>query len=369
MSQILNEDLQYTLSRLTDAERHKFSGSTILITGCTGFLGYYFLHFFQAHAKTLAIQKVIGLDNFSLGFPAWTEDFQTDPLFEIRQFDIATDDLTQLEGAAKADYIIHMASIASPIYYRKYPIETLDANIWGLRCLLDFYKDKPHRGFLFYSSSEIYGDPDAEHIPTNEEYRGLVSCTGPRACYDESKRFGETMCTLFAKQYGMPIRIVRPFNIYGPGMRLDDQRLPPDFAKNVLANEDLVIYSDGTPTRTFTYVADSIAGDLKILLHDRFDYFNMGSESPEITVRELADYFMEAGRDICGYTGKVVFQVSSDQDYLTDNPQRRCPDLKKAQTLLGYTPTISMADGVRRFLKFLQESAPREYRQHRTKGI
>lgn len=361
MSQILNEDLQYTLSRLTDAERRKLSNSTILLTGCCGFLGYYFLHFFQAHAKSFHIKKVIGLDNFGLGVPAWIDDFQADPRFDIRQFDIAVDDLAQLDDVESVDYVIHMASIASPIYYRKYPIETLDANIWGLRRLLDFYKEKSTRGFLFYSSSEIYGDPDAVHIPTDEEYRGLVSCTGPRACYDESKRFGETMCTLFAQQYGMPIRIVRPFNIYGPGMRLDDRRLPPDFAKNILANQDLVIYSDGTPTRTFTYVADSIAGDLKILLHDRFDYFNMGSESPEITVRELANYFMEAGRELLGYTGKVVFQVSSDQHYLTDNPRRRCPDLKKAQTLLGYAPTISIADGVRRFLKFLKESDFREY--------
>ena len=116
MSQILNEDLEYTLSRLTDTERHKLSGSTILLTGCSGFLGYYFLHFFQAHAKSLDIKKVIGLDNFGLGTPAWMEDFQADPLFNIRPFDIATDDLAQLDGAAQADYIIHMASIASPIY-------------------------------------------------------------------------------------------------------------------------------------------------------------------------------------------------------------------------------------------------------------
>lgn len=361
MSPTLTEDLQYTLSRLTPEEQQKLNGSTILLTGCAGFLGYYFLHFFQAHAKTLQIRKVIGLDNFMLGLPRWLVDFQDDPLFDIRHFDISFDALEEIEGADQADYIIHMASIASPIYYRLYPIQTLDANIWGLRRLLDFYCDKAIRGFLFYSSSEVYGDPDSAHIPTSEDYRGLVSCTGPRACYDEAKRFGETMCTLFAEHYQMPIRIVRPFNIYGPGMRLDDRRLPPDFAKNVLEGHDLVIYSDGSPTRTFTYVADSIAGDLKVLLFEQFGVFNIGSEAPEITVQQLADYFIDAAQEVCGYTGKVIYEVSSDKHYLTDNPQRRCPDLTRARTLLGYNPQISIADGIRRFLRFLQESDSQEY--------
>ena len=105
-----------------------------------------------------------------------------------------------MKGAEHADFVIHMASIASPMFYRRYPIETLDANVWGLRSLLDFYCEKPIKGFLFYSSSELYGDPDADHVPTSEEYYGYVCATGPRACYDESKRFGETLCMLFAQK-------------------------------------------------------------------------------------------------------------------------------------------------------------------------
>lgn len=361
MSSILTEDVQHTFSKLTQDERNKLANSIVLLTGCCGFLGYYFLHFFQEYAQKLGIKKVIGLDNCMHGVPLWIEDFQQDEIFDIHKFDITCDDLSMISGAAEADYIMHLASIASPTYYRQYPIETLDANIWGLRRLLDFYKDKHHKGFLFYSSSEIYGDPDEKNIPTKEAYRGFVSCTGPRACYDEAKRLGETLCVLYAQQHDMPIRIVRPFNIYGPGMRLDDRRLPPDFAKSILENKDLVIFSDGTPTRTFTYVADSAAGDLKVLLYDKFDYFNIGSEAPEITVKQLADYFLSAGREICGYTGKVIYQVSEDKNYLTDNPQRRCPNLSKAHTLLGYAPTISVNDGIRRFLRFLCESDSREY--------
>lgn len=357
----LAEDLDYTFSKLTDQEKEKLSNSTILITGCAGFLGYYYLRFFEAHAEKLHIKKVIGLDNFELGMPGWISDLRDNQIFEIKKFDIASDNIGTVVDAEYVDFVIHMASIASPIYYREHPIETLDANIWGLRHLLDYYRDKHLKGFLFYSSSEIYGDPDIDHIPTKEDYRGFVSCTGPRACYDESKRFGETMCSLFFQKYHVPIRIVRPFNIYGPGMRLNDRRLPADFAKNVMSNEDIVIYSDGTPTRTFTYVADSIVGDLKVLLYHTFDIFNIGSEAPEITVAQLADYYIKAGQDTVGYIGKITYRISYDKDYLTDNPTRRCPDLSKAKRLLGYKPTIKVGEGICRFLQFLQESDEQEY--------
>ena len=225
-------DLRHIYEKLSTEERNRLSG-TILVTGCAGFLGYYFMHFFEKYAQELGITEVIALDNFLLGKTRWVENLSNNALFRFHKFDIATDKLSDIAGIDQVDYVIHMASIASPTFYRIYPIETLDANVWGLRALLDEYKEKGLRGLLFFSSSELYGDPDDGNIPTDEEYRGFVSPTGPRACYDESKRFGETMCMLYANKYDMPIGVARPFNNYGPGMRLGDKRVPADFAKNI----------------------------------------------------------------------------------------------------------------------------------------
>lgn len=358
---VLKNDFNHTYNGLSPIEREKMKGATLLITGCGGFLGYYFMHFFQDKAAELGLKKVIALDNFMLGYPAWVKKLEEDALFEVRKFDIITDKIEEVEGAEQADFIIHMASIASPVFYRQYPIETLDANIWGLRSLLDFYKEKPIKGFLFYSSSELYGNPDAAHVPTSEDYYGYVCATGPRACYDESKRFGETMCMLFAQKYNMPIGVARPFNNYGPGMRINDKRVPADFALAIKENRDIEILSDGSPTRTFCYIADAINGYLKILLHGTYDYFNIGIERPEITIAQLAEYYAEAGREVFGYTGKVVYATSGDKDYLTHNPQRRCPDISKARRILHYAPSVPVEEGVKRFLSFIKESNEEEY--------
>lgn len=359
---VLKDDFDHTFNGLSAEEREKMREATLLITGCGGFLGYYFMHFFRDKAAELGLKKVIALDNFMLGYPAWVKKLEEDALFDIQKFDIISDKIENVKGAEQADFIIHMASIASPVFYRQYPIETLDANIWGLRSLLDFYKDKFIKGFLFYSSSELYGNPDAAHVPTSEEYYGYVCATGPRACYDESKRFGETMCMLFAQKYGMPIGVARPFNNYGPGMRINDKRVPADFALAIKENRDIEILSNGSPTRTFCYIADAINGYLKILLHGTYDYFNIGIESPEISISQLAEYYVEAGREVFGYTGKVVYAISDDKDYLTNNPQRRCPNIDKARRILHYNPSILVKDGVKRFLTFIKESSEEEYK-------
>ena len=352
----LEKDLQYTYSKLSKKEIEKLTGSSVLITGCAGFLGFYFVHFLYYFRETLKLKRVICLDNFMLGYPKWLDGIGEDGRFLVKKFDIISDKIDSIEEAKDADFIIHMASIASPMFYRQYPIETLDANIWGLRGLFDYYKEKDIKGFLFFSSSEIYGDPAADRVPTDEEYHGDVSCTGPRACYDESKRFGETMCMLFAKQYNMPIGVVRPFNNYGPGMKINDKRVPADFAKNIVEGKDITILSSGTPSRTFCYIADAITGYLKILLHGKYDYFNIGIEKPEITVSRLAEIYKAQGEKIFGYEGNVVYAVSEDKDYLTNNPQRRCPKIDKAKEILGYEPTIYVEEGVGRFLRFIKES-------------
>ena len=362
MKTILKEDIEHTFNSLNSQEKEKFNDSTVLITGCGGFIGYYMMHFFYAKAETLGIKKIIALDNFMLGYPAWMEKFNSNPIFSIQKFDIIKDKIQEVQDADKANLIIHMASIASPMFYRQYPIETLDANIWGLRSLLDYYVDKQIKGFLFFSSSELYGDPDPAHVPTSEDYYGYVCATGPRACYDESKRFGETMCMLFAQKYNMPIGVVRPFNNYGPGMRINDKRVPADFALAVKEGRDIEILSNGSPTRTFCYIADSVAGYLKILLHGTYDYFNIGIAHPEISISQLAEIYVKAGKDVFDYKGSVKYAVSQDKEYLTNNPQRRCPNINKAKTLLGYNPTILVEEGVARFLQFIKEEEEGEYK-------
>ena len=288
---VVTEDMRHIRSQVPEAAR--FDGATVLVTGAAGFLGFYISHFF-CHLADHGIRpkSILLLDKFVLGRPAWIDQLAAAyPNVTVHSFDIATDKLASVPGAAAADYVLHMASIASPTFYRKHPLITLDANIWGLRNLLDAYRDTKLKGLLFFSSSEIYGDPAPVAIPTNEEYRGNVSCTGPRACYDEAKRFGETLCWVFANTFGTPVRVVRPFNNYGPGMALADRRAPADFAQCVLNGQNIVILSSGTPTRTFCYVADAVAGYFKALLHDQFEAFNIGIEKPEITCGSSPNIF------------------------------------------------------------------------------
>lgn len=354
-NRILQEDIQAIYNHLSDQEKAKLRNATVLLTGCGGFLGYYFTQFFATYAKELQIKRIIALENFLTGTRDWLTELvqEHEDLIQLHEFNVITDAIEDVPGAAEADIIIHMASIASPTFYRTYPIETVDANITGLRRLLDFYAPRQLKGFLFFSSSEIYGDPFPEFIPTNEEYRGNVACVGPRACYDEAKRFGETLCYLFAQKYNMPIGIARPFNNYGPGMNINDKRLPADFAKAIVEGRDLEILSDGTPTRTFCYISDAITGYLKVLLHGKFDYFNIGMDKPEMAVRQFADLFNQYGKEIFDYKGQITFSQSADKDYLTDNPNRRCPDITKARTILGYNPVVPVQQGIKRYLEFL----------------
>ncbi len=353
MNRIVKEDMEYIFNSVSD-KKEKFRNSNIFITGCCGFLGYYFLHFFNLYKKELGIKSIVAVDNFQVGRPFWVDEIVKDGNIELKEFDIIKGDISTIARDKENSFVIHMASIASPTFYRKYPIQTIEANIWGLKWLLDDYRDTSLRGFLFFSSSEIYGDPTPENIPTPETYRGNVNTVGPRACYDESKRFGETICYEYAKEYKMPIGLARPFNNYGPGMKLDDKRVPADFAKAVMNNKDIVILSDGKPSRTFCYIADAIAGYLKILLHGEFDFFNIGIEKPEISVRELAEIYAETAKELFGYEGKVIYQVSDDKNYTTDNPNRRCPIITKAQKTLNYAPKIYVREGVKRFLEYLK---------------
>ena len=204
---------------------------------------------------------------------------------------------------------------------------------------------------IFGTGFTHYDDPPPDRIPTDETFRGLVSCTGPRACYDESKRYGETLCVVFARHYGVPISMARPFNNYGPGLKISDRRVIPDYCRCALRGEPIVMYSDGTPTRTFCYAADAVAGYYKVLLRGRpGEPYNIGTEQPEISMIELARMIAALGGALWGNEVPVIQQPSPESDYLVDNPQRRCPNIGKARRELGYEPGIDLQEGLRRTL-------------------
>jgi UDP-glucuronate decarboxylase len=355
LEQLLSADLE-TICRDLDAEFARLAGKRLLITGGGGFLGYYLvqaaLHWNQTRASRGVIDVTV-YDNYFRGVPAWLEALKSNPRLHLVRQDMIKPLPTDM---GHFDWIIHAAGIASPIYYRKKPLECIDANINGLRNLFDYAvaerdAGRPLEGFLFYSSSEIYGDPSADAIPTPETYRGLVSCTGPRACYDESKRFGETLCVTYARHYDIPVKIARPFNNYGPGLKITDGRVLPDFARNALAGQDLVMLSDGKPTRTFCYATDAITGYYKVLVQGHLgESYNVGIEKPEISMAQLATLVADTARELFGYRGKVVLGKAQESDYLVDNPNRRCPDMTKSRAHLGYNPKVLPEDGIYRSL-------------------
>jgi dTDP-glucose 4,6-dehydratase/UDP-glucuronate decarboxylase len=348
----LERDSLDVIERLGDRNR-LFSGATVLLTGAAGFLGTQLTHYFVQLNRLKVVDRpcrLVALDSLARGAPEWLADLSC-------ELDLVHANIVSQRKFPRADYIIHAASIASPIFYRKHPIETMDANVQGLRNLLDHAVVEKPISFLFFSSSEIYGDPAPEFIPTPETYWGHVSCTGPRACYDESKRYGETLCVNFHAQRGVPVKVARPFNNYGPGLKITDRRVIPDFARDILAGRDLVILSDGRATRTYCYVTDAIVGYLSLLLseHDG-QAFNIGADRPEITVCALAELMIR----VSGAPSKVIFQSSPDTNYTQDNPQRRCPDLTKARERLGLEPRVSLEAGLERTLSYYRahQSAP-----------
>lgn len=343
------KDSAYQLDRL--------QGENILITGACGFLGYELSHAlarvgFEDGRKPITL---ILCDNLKRGRPKWLDEILYSANVDFINHDVT---LPLPNDIIDFDYIIHAASIASPTFYRQFPIQTIDANVHGLRNLLEYARKQGDlgreiKGLLFFSTSEIYGDPEAAAIPTSETYRGYVSCTGPRACYDESKRLGETLCVAFANEYNVPVKIARPFNNYGPGLALSDGRVLPDFFGNVLNNEDIVLFSDGSATRTFCYISDAISGYLKILVGGRSgEAYNIGLDKPEISIKELAEEVVKIAKNTSGYAGRLVHGNSVDPNYLTDNPNRRCPNIDKARSELGFEPAIDLSEGLSRSLQW-----------------
>jgi len=351
MNKIVNEDLENIYNSIEDI-KYKFKGSNILITGCSNYIGYYLILFFDKYKEELNINSILAIDNFKENKLIGLDEIIKNGNIQIKDFDIYKEDIKKINLKKDNSFVIHLDSVFSEKFYRKYPIETIEDNILGLKKLLEEYKENSLKGFLFFSTSEIYGNPTEENIPTPETYQGNLKTTEPKSYYAESKRIGETICFEYNNKYKLPTRIVRTFNSYGP--QLNKNHDIWNFAKAVENNEDIVILSDGRPKRTYCYISDAISGYLKVLLHNEFDIFNIGADKPEITVLELAKLYSKAGKEILSYTGKIVdYKPSRENINLANSLNRKSPAIDKAIANLDFNPQIHVDDGVRRILEFI----------------
>lgn len=345
---IVTEDIKSIVKHLGN-QVDILSGKTLLISGGAGFMGSYFLHTLL-HLNKYKFKKpckVICVDNYITGT-------REQLIGEIRSKNITFiehDVSKPLRLRRKTHYIIHAAGIASPVYYRKYPLEAIEVNTRGTKNLLELGRKHKVKSFLYFSSSEIYGDPDPKFIPTPETYRGNVSSIGPRACYDESKRLGEALSINYFHVHNLPVKIVRPFNVYGPGMKPQDYRVIPTFLYSGLTNKPLTVHDTGKQTRTYCYITDAIVAFFLVLLSDKNgEVYNVGNDKPEITTLELARIVAKTLPEKA-----TITRIPYPSNYPQDVPNRRCPDLTKIKRTLGYKPEIDLERGLSRLLVWYQE--------------
>lgn len=346
-SRIIEEDIE-AIAKNIENECSRLSGKTILITGGAGFLGNYLISVIDYLNKNVLEKpcRIISVDNFITGVKYRTEE---GPNFKAIRHNVKD----PFEVDEKIDFIMHAAGIASPKFYRKYKIETIDVATLGTKNILEIAREKKPQSVLYFSSSEIYGDPDPKFVPTPETYVGRVSCTGPRSNYDESKRLGETMCIAYFQEHNIPVKIVRPFNVFGPGMRLDDYRVIPNFVAHTLQKNPIPVYGSGKHTRTFCYVTDGITGFLKVLLSGyNGEVFNVGNDSNEISMENLAKTVAE----MFGNDAKIEKTSGPTDAYASADPKRRCPDISKIKTKLNYEPKVDLKTGIKRFLDWVRET-------------
>ncbi|MDQ6659938.1 MAG: SDR family oxidoreductase [Chloroflexota bacterium] len=297
----------------------------IVVTGGAGFIA--------SHLCTRLLcegHSVLCVDNLITG-----SERNIAPLRHHSRFTFLKHDVV-LPFAFEADAIFHMASPASPVGYMEHPIETILVNSQGTYQMLE-QAHKQKAMFLLSSTSEAYGDPLVH--PQREDYWGNVNPVGPRACYDESKRLGETLTMEYYRQYQVNSRIVRIFNTYGPNSQIHDGRMIPNFITQALKNEPLTIYGDGSITRSICYVSDMVDGLMRAMFkpHTAGEVFNLGS-TEEHTVLEYAQTIIR----LCEATSSILFEAQR-----IDDPERRRPDISKAQQVLGWQPTVSMETGLR----------------------
>ncbi|MGK7882576.1 MAG: UDP-glucuronic acid decarboxylase family protein [Crocosphaera sp.] len=308
----------------------------ILVTGGAGFIGSHLIDRLMAQGH-----EVLCLDNFYTGDKRNIVKWIGNPYFELVRHDIT--EPIRLE----VDQIYHLACPASPIHYQYNPVKTIKVNVLGTLYMLGLAK-RVNARILLASTSEVYGDPDVH--PQPEEYRGNVSCTGPRACYDEGKRVAETLAFEYHREHKTDIRVARIFNTYGPRMLENDGRVVSNFIVQALKGTPLTVYGDGSQTRSFCYVSDLVEGLMRLMNGEHIGPINLGNPG-EYTILELAQMI----QGMINPDAELVYKPLPQ-----DDPKQRQPDITKAKTYLGWEPTIPLKDGLELAIKDFAERVSKD---------
>jgi dTDP-glucose 4,6-dehydratase len=308
-------------------------GKTVLVAGAAGFVPSTLSEFYLNLGA-----NVIGLDNFITG-----SESNIEILSKFKNFSFIKSDIINPlpEIKEKVDFIFSMASPASPIDFSEIPIEILRVNSEGTRHLLELAKDKNAR-FLEASTSEVYGDPEVH--PQVEEYVGHVNPIGPRSCYDESKRYAESLTMNYNWKYGLETRIIRIFNTYGPRMRPNDGRVIPNFITQAMRGDDITIYGDGSQTRSYCFSTDLVEGIHRVMMSNDSSPFNVGNPD-EYSVKDTAELII----NVLNSKSKLSYH-----DLPKDDPKRRCPNISKLQKVSDFNPSIGFEEGIAKTAEYFR---------------
>lgn len=342
MNSIIKEDIENIIKRL-GSDVQKLSGKKVLIIGASGVIGSYLVETiaYLNSSKKLSKQcKVLGLQrdkitkNHRLGYLLNRPDIKF----------VSHNAAKPYSPPFKIDYIIHCAGDSAPALFTSDPLGTIDVNVLGMRWILDYANKNKVKSVLYMSSGEIYGNPTKEFIPTPESYNGNVSTTDPRSCYTSSKRLAETLCFVYHDKFGVPVKIARPFIVYGPGLKITDRRVMADFIRSGLQKKPIEMLNEGKDTRSYCYIKDAAVAFFKILLSEKNGkIFNVASDLEEVSIRDLAEFVHR----ICNISTSVKIKKSNAK-FIKDAPNRVFPDITKLKKTFSFKPQVHIEEGLRR---------------------
>lgn len=308
----------------------KAKPKNILITGGAGFIGSHLTRYLLNNGY-----RVICMDNLITGSKDNIKELLKNKNFTFIKYDVTK----ELKLKGPIDWVMHLASLASPKYYWKYPIKTLKSGFLGTHNCLGLSKAKKAR-FLLASTSEVYGDPMVH--PQTEEYWGNVNPIGERSCYDESKRSAEALAYAYWRQHKVDVRVARIFNTYGPNMQVDDGRVVSNFIVQALRGNDITIFGNGEQTRSFCYVDDLVKGLVSLIQSDYQQPVNLGNPG-EFKIMELAEMVLKLTKS----KAKLKFMALP-----ADDPKQRCPDIARAKEILGWEPVVNLEEGLKKTIPY-----------------